>query len=210
MKKTIAVFLFVLLTLSILLTGACGKSKTPNETTSKTDASVTESYRFIDDVVTTAAGTDVIDQIYPDGAELPELTVSADQDEVGPGDMVTVTVSVSGAENLACLQFKLFYDDKVFTLYEASEADISGLISYSNTKTGQLIYTGFCSTTVDVIEEQPVFTFTLSVNDDAGEGEHPISCMVNQFMIGTDDDGETIGNLVDKKNLDSSVSITVE
>ena len=135
--------------------------------------------------------------------------MTADVTEVSPGDLVTVTWTVSNAENLACLQFKTFYDDKVFSLYETDEANVNDLISYSNSKEGQVIYTGVCTTTVDIVEETAVFSITLQVNDDAEAGDHAVSCMVNQFMIGTDNDGSEIGNLVDIKNLDASLVLAV-
>lgn len=209
MKKTVAVLLLALLTASLLLCGACGKPETPSDTAAQTDASVTEAPQTVDNVTTTNAGSNAIKQIYPEGAELPELTMAADVYKAAPGDLVTVTWTVSNAENLACLQFKTYFDDKVFSLYETDEANVNDLISYSNSKEGQVIYTGVCTTTVDIIEETAVFSIVLQVNEDAEAGEHAVSCMVNQFMIGTDDDGSEIGNLVEIKNLDASLIITV-
>ena len=209
MKKTVAVLLLALLTVSLLLTCACGKSETAPEATAQTDASSTQAPQSIESVTTANAGGDAIKQIYPEGAELPELHMTADVTEVSPGDLVTVTWTVSNAENLACLQFRTFYDDKVFSLYETDEANVNDLISYSNSKEGQVIYTGVCTTTVDIVEETAVFSITLQVNDDAEAGDHAVSCMVNQFMIGTDNDGSEIGNLVDIKNLDASLVLAV-
>ena len=178
--------MLVLFIASLLLTGACGKSET--ETT--TDGSA-------------------INQLYPEGSDLPELRMTADVSEAAPGDLITVTWSASNAENLACLQFKAFYDDKAFSLYETEEANVKDLISNSNSIEGQVVYTGVCTTTVDVIEETVLFTITLQVKDDAVAGEHAVSCMVNQFMLGTDDRGDEIANLVDIKDLDTSLVITV-
>lgn len=209
MKKTVAVLLLALFTVTLLLTGACGKTETAPDTTDETASSGSDVSQIIDDVTTTKKGGGLIDQIYPEGAELPELTMAADVSEAAPGDLVTVTWTVSNAENLACLQFKTYYDDKVFSLYETDEPSVKDLISYSNSRDGQVIYTGVCTTTVDIIEETAVFSIVLQVNDDAEAGEHAVSCMVNQFMIGTDDDGSEIGNLVEIKNLDASLIVTV-
>ena len=210
MKKSVAVLLLALLTVSLLLTCACGKSETSPDTTAQNDASSTQTSQTADNVTTANAGGEAIKRIYPEGAELPELHMTADVTEVSPGDLVTVTWTVSNAENLACLQFKTYFDDKVFSLYETDEANVNDLISYSNSKEGQVIYTGVCTTTVDIVEETAVFSITLQVNDDAEAGDHAVSCMVNQFMIGMDDDGSEIGNLVDIKNLDASLVISVD
>ncbi len=205
MKKTVAVLLLALLTASLLLTCACGKT----ETTLNTTAQVTEASQGNDSATTANAGDSAIKKIYPEGSELPELHMTADVSEVAPGDLVTVTWTVSNAENLACLQFKTYFDDKVFSLYETDEANVQDLICYSNSKEGQVIYTGVCTTTVDIIEETALFSITLQVNEDATAEKYAVSCMVNQFMIGTDDDGSEIGNLVEIKNLDASLILTV-
>ena len=209
MKKSVAVLLLAVLTVSLLLTCACGKSETAPDAAAQTDASSTQASQGADSAATENAGDNAIRQIYPEGAELPELHMTADASEVSPGDLVTVTWTVSNAENLACLQFRTFYDDKVFSLYETDEANVNDLISYSNSKEGQVIYTGVCTTTVDIVEETAVFSITLQVNDDAEAGDHAVSCMVNQFMIGTDDDGSEICNLIDIKNLDASLVLAV-
>ena len=211
MKKRITAFLLALFVVTVFLFGACGKTGTYDaDSIAPADSSSDQADDLSADPEQPLDDADMIRAIYSDGKTTPTLTLTADKTEVAPGDTFTVSWNVADAENLACFQFRADFDTSVFTVEKEKRPSLDNFVSYSNAKEGQILFTGVSTTTVDIVDSTTVFSAVFKVNDNAAAGTYQIESIVKQFMIGTDDAGDTIADLISVKSLDSALSVTVK
>ena len=109
----------------------------------------------------------------------PAIVGTVSQDTVCPGDTVSLTVSMEQNPGIVCWLVQVEYDDSALTLIEQN-ADYTfdgGTYSWGPT-TSPTTAMWYDFLNGNYINDGTMFTLTFAVNEDAPEGDYPISLSV--------------------------------
>ena len=151
----------------------------------------------------------LINEIYRDGKDLPYVYLSADQTKVSAGDTVEVHVMLANSENLAAFRVDVDVDESVFEVQETMDGSISSMTLMSDYSGGLYRTYGFTATTCDV-EDGDAGEMILKIKEGTPKGEYVLSGVIKQYLIGTDDSGDTVADLANVKDMTAELSITVK
>ncbi len=151
----------------------------------------------------------LINEIYRDGKALPYVYLSADQTKVSAGDTVEVHVMLANSENLAAFRVDVDVDESIFEVEKTADGKVSELTMMSDYSDGLFRTYGYTATTFDV-EDGDAGAMFLKIKEGTPAGEYVLSGVIKQYLIGTDDSGDTVADLANVKDMTAELSITVK
>lgn len=138
-----------------------------------------------------------------------KFTITPNETEAKPGDIITYSVKISSVRNLASMKFKLIIPEGL-TFIEGTEVD--GLKSKLNaakaefTESTKVFIVG--SSDYSSWKDTELMTFKCSVNDDAS-GKKDITLLIDEDDIF--DTSEEMNNIqIEYSDLDSTINIKTE
>ena len=206
-NRKLSVLCCLLLALSLLFC-SCGKEKPEAQGTDPANSEASASEVPSVTRAPKRKNEEIIHEIESSRSVLPYIYLVGAPTEVKPGETFSIDIHIAEAENTAAYQLELPYDTEMFELVKTQIGAVEGIQTIENPEVGYYMFYGITATTTD-IEDSVVMTLTFAVNDSTPADTYEFLVHVTQFLIGTDDSGDEVGDLVKLKDISGAFNLTV-